>query len=119
MAFDAGVPRPKSPLPDWAVDRILKVRELILANPERFDMKDWEVERDCGTVRCIGGWVRDMFGPKDLIDGEVGELIGLNWNQSRELFYPRRYFVEYSCSGYQATAEQAAKVLDQIGRAHV
>ncbi len=36
---------------------LLKVKEQILREPERFDMDDFAIQREgCGTVCCIAGW---------------------------------------------------------------
>ena len=35
---------------------LLKVKEKILAHPEKFDMRYFENETPCGTTFCIGGW---------------------------------------------------------------
>lgn len=37
--------------------KLLKeVRDHILANPENLEMRTWAVQKDCGTIGCIGGW---------------------------------------------------------------
>jgi hypothetical protein len=54
--------------------------------PERFDMSEARVvDRGCGTVACIGGWAKVLFGLSGFLS-EVGAGLGLTEQKADELF---------------------------------
>ncbi len=46
-----------SKISDEGKQRLLAVKEKILVEPQLFDMCDFDIQRDCGTVCCICGWI--------------------------------------------------------------
>jgi hypothetical protein len=44
---------------------LIKVKELILEEPEKFDMRVFSLYvKDCGTARCIGGWLAHLMNKR-------------------------------------------------------
>ena len=86
-----------------------------LENPEqKFDMRTWNAHF-CGGPHCIGGWAQVLFykgnpdGVKKRLEAQVGELIGLDEDQSDALFYPH---IE---EGWETiTSADAVKVLNHL-----
>ena len=112
------------------VERLMKVRDFIVANPNKLNMAfyiDTGDKRDadptfgqhlephnCGTVLCIAGLTIAMFRPDCAIqnDGSPGlqaqRLLDLDFDQGIELFAPKN-FVR---AGY--TADDAVKAIDSL-----
>ena len=62
-----------------------------------FNMSTWDSliskcsdkKSDCGTICCIGGWMhRLFFNGAFIFDDAMGAAIGLNKQQTQDLFYP-------------------------------
>lgn len=75
------------------VERLKMLRDHIANIPEsEFNMADYEVEGDCGTVRCIAGHCKLLFHDviPDLVwwntEASSREVLGLTWNQGHRLF---------------------------------
>lgn len=81
----------------------IRVRDAVLANPDRHDQDFYGRRRDCGTAYCLAGWAcvlsGDVFdwhgvvGDYVLIDGEpvnpfdrAAELLGITNDQAVTLF---------------------------------
>jgi hypothetical protein len=117
------VPTPPQ-YPDDGLNRenIRKVRDVIARlSRARFDMQAWARDTDgdhfaepdqllhqCGTSGCIGGWT------EALIDGDAADSLGLNYSQSRALFYPEDKPLPGGLNPYEATPAQAVAVLDHL-----
>jgi len=91
-------------------ERIGKLREVILANPEHFYMGTWvrqlntrgEFEHtivvktvpdtlECGTTFCVAGWAAYLWKaetrPLEHVSTAARRILGLTVSQARELFY--------------------------------
>lgn len=70
---------------------LLKVRDAILAEPLKFDMRDWLAQSEnspCGTTACIAGWAASIhLGHEKL--SETARLF--NSNDSDDEFFPEEY----------------------------
>lgn len=115
---------------------ILKVRDLILAHPDNFDMNYFgfnpdtgtvdisNIEHECGTVACIAGWACYAAGdPRAVSRGEVMEtaadFFGLDLDVARPLFLPGDDGNISEAGGaraYSATPQQAATVLNRLAK---
>jgi hypothetical protein len=104
------------------VANILKVADAIEQHsiPDLgFNMAAWYGSEDadlsghrCGTVACIAGWTMAVLAPDKLHDdwgsAMPGALLGLAFDQHRQLFIPQGD----DCHGaYDATPAVAAKLL--------
>lgn len=71
------------------VARILALADMI-EHSDHFDMRKWPEDLDCKTPCCIGGHCQLMFGERQgrRNDMEVGEVLGLNREQTALLFFP-------------------------------
>ena len=98
------------------VENIKKVRDVILADPKNFDMKEWvgeynEDTGECGTACCIGGWATILFSKrKGGFVNHTAEVFGITPVQCHELCIPEP--TDDGKSPYDATAAQGARVLD-------
>ncbi len=90
------------------VQRLQQLRRVVLEAPEdRWDMRTFYRKTECGTAHCMGGWcaidpwfrenteVREIFAVgkdeqihflKTYPTKKLGEVFGLNWEDSRTLF---------------------------------
>ena len=41
-------------------NNLVKVASVIKANVNRFDMKEWHGETECGTCHCLAGWAQSL-----------------------------------------------------------
>jgi hypothetical protein len=115
------------------VELLQKVKELILAEPNRLDMEDFQRTVDeysaqrmrergvkppaCGTTGCIAGWavglvdgVEALFDRRVNIEARAMDYLDLDYAQKERLFY---FFPQYSQRG---TPEYARAVADHIDR---
>jgi hypothetical protein len=116
---------------------ILKVRDLILAHPDHFDMAYFGFNKEtmsinvhgieenrCGTVACIAGWAAIAADRQDAIyDGCVMEVaadfFGLDLDVARTLFLPGEddgMTFNQTERAYAATPRQAAHVLETLAK---
>lgn len=72
---------------------LLKVKEAILNNPEKFNMGSWK----CGTTMCIGGWLAylypEQFKDDDSISKSAKSFIKLDY--ITRLFYVTRWPIKF------------------------
>lgn len=105
---------------------IMEIKEVTKNPKKRFAMNTWLrddlplAEGECGTAGCIAGWAlvamgdvnkhRSEYGSGILFttqtQHEVAKWLGITWGQSQQLFSPP------IDDAYNATAEQAIKVLE-------
>jgi hypothetical protein len=113
-----------------------KVKQAIVAEPERFDMSLWVLsdfvnefdstkgfkENTCGTTACIAGWAC-VLGTDDNVKaldvpGRASALLGPRWEQAEQLFYtkywPSKFLVPYEEGTEQEAAQAAADAIDRF-----
>lgn len=128
------------------VELLNKVKDHILAKPERFAMARWHMNwppgtivhisniegkkrkmPDCGTIACIAGWACELGDPKNIVTGTYLEraeaLLGLDFEESRELFWTdgwSRYFRKLweHTRSTRKHAEIAGRVIDRFITKH-
>lgn len=87
MAFYA---QPDAYVTAW--DRVIQLRDFLeTLPPERFNMGSWgkvnHATHTCDTPACIRGWAEALFSTVgEMTVREVGTLIGLDDQQSADLF---------------------------------
>lgn len=92
-------------------ENINKVIALIKAHPENFNMLSWfttgvpslaklesgyrDEEYECGTAACLGGFTEALMNQErggdqgDIPIAELGVYLGLTFEQTEALFFPR------------------------------
>jgi len=129
------------------VELLLKVKERILAHPNRFMMNSWLVTRyrqgdyftaddheteilfdNCGTAACIGGWtclIASQQKYKDIKDfhSEAARLLEIGYSESEELFavgyWPNKFQVRYlKATTQEKRAQIAAERIDYYIEKH-
>lgn len=93
------------------IDLLQKVKQAILANPDRFDMDRWAFGvgvypygeakfPECGTTCCMGGWAAAVWNrenpdktPVNFNDGM--RVLGLNIDQAIVYYWPREFAERY------------------------
>lgn len=99
------------------VERLIRIRDLILAKPEQFNISVWIRDstdtynlkadpHDCGTVACIGGWAELLYRGED-----ASRALGLP--ESSNLFTPT-YYDRPSYARDFYNAKVAASVIDKL-----
>ena len=120
------------------IERLTILRDHIAAlDPSRFNMAVWsqsdldalstatlyQMQHNCGTAACIGGWAETLFvakEPTDFIgagsDTLTIEALGITAEQAEELFFPHYQLSEagLDASYSQLTQRQAVEVLDHL-----
>lgn len=57
-------------------DLITRIRDIVRAAPQSFDMSNWEDPHPCGTARCIAGWAVHLATGKPLYTRTTDGLHG-------------------------------------------
>lgn len=81
-----------------------KLKAIILASPEMFDMKRWG-DYVCNTSHCIGGWVDVILQKKGDYD-QVADFLSIELFVAHNLCYPKNQLY------YHATPEKACQAID-------
>jgi hypothetical protein len=88
-----------------AYDLLAEIADMAAVHPERINMSSWDArcggptsdvqKSDCGTVGCVAGWTCVLTetqidfsrgGAETQIRAGAGNVLGLTWEQERELF---------------------------------
>lgn len=104
------------------IERLTQVRDWLAAGGDEetvsFDMEAYIIHKkeedgwpSCATTCCIGGYIELKWGKVGEIRPEY--LVGLTTKQWYSLCFPSSNLSDGS-SPYDATAEQAAKVVDHL-----
>jgi len=104
-----------------------KIRDHILAEPLRLNMRSWVIKRgdfdhlfdwgreeeyaSCGTAACIGGWAELLSGE---YVGAGAELLGLDTDEEAELFYRWFHSPEYRKATVAQRAQMAARKINKL-----
>lgn len=105
------------------VELLGKIKDLILAEPEKLNMDHWTPVERCGTACCIAGWACVLGGvtrTRAIYTADTArELLGLNFEDSQRLFFPdgwpKQFTPEEDDFEYNViTAEQAANRIDHF-----
>ncbi len=107
---------------------LLKVKEQILLEPERFDMEFYVERRKCGAVCCIAGWAHKLKYGRHMPKGRFmsvntasgARALGLSLDEADALFFStnwpidwqRRWENEWGDAPEQALV--AAALIDQV-----
>jgi hypothetical protein len=57
-------------------NNLVKVASVIKANVNRFDMKKWHRETECGTCHCLAGWAQSLEQNDTNFRGFDAEYVG-------------------------------------------
>lgn len=117
MAFDA---QPDAQV--TARDRVIQLRDFLeKLPPAKFDMGSWgevnHAAHTCNTPACIKGWAEALFAHRDMDLRDTGALIGLDDQESSDLFQGG-YALQNACVSLrvkqldEVTTAQAVAVLD-------
>lgn len=108
------------------VEKFTLLRNTILESSNHFDMDVWFKGRDiedlrehkCGTAACIGGWAAALFfpalSPYHVGTQEIAIELDIPYSRARALFYPPLPDRNGEPCPYNATAEQAVRVMDHL-----
>lgn len=72
------------PLTPEGKELLLKAKEQILLNPDRYDQDRISYVNACGTVCCIAGWVDVMRFGLEKHNERVSDKVANIWNDSAE-----------------------------------
>lgn len=100
------------------LDRLKLLRETVIANPDRWEQRNWAKKTECGTTLCFAGWAATLKGeelfwgfPETMqediqyygfvitgtlangrtISGVAKEWLGLDYDQADKLFYSDQF----------------------------
>lgn len=74
------------PVPNMKLLR--QVRKLIALHPNEFDQRVFEAKRQCGTTRCVAGWVDYLtLGRVTHSDEHAQDELGLTDEEAEALFF--------------------------------
>ena len=117
-----------------------KVRDHILEDPRRLNMRDWiwhytdnqvrlnsDILPPCGTVGCIAGWILELYGHE--LEKETGDivkdaakLLGVDLSEACCLFHleywPKDYQIRYRAGNQKERAQVTAERINRLIKEH-